>query len=77
MSEKQNALDVAAFVLARNILTVLVENGAVSGEQAERIVELARANDKLVEEHRNSTVVTVDWHLDNLLASLRDVQKKS
>ncbi|EEM9454537.1 hypothetical protein GK162_01950 [Salmonella enterica] len=78
MSDKQNALDVAAFTIAGNLLSTLVDKELVSREEAVRIVSLARTNTSpaLTEKHRDGSLVDIGWHLDNLLAKLGVEQKK-
>ncbi|EIU6771412.1 hypothetical protein L5146_004976, partial [Salmonella enterica] len=44
MSDKQNALDVAAFSMVGNLLSTLVDKELVSREEAAKIVAIARTN---------------------------------
>ncbi|EDQ6556929.1 hypothetical protein S675_005218 [Salmonella enterica subsp. enterica] len=78
MSDKQNALDVAAFSMVGNLLSTLVDKELVSREEAAKIVAIARTNlsQALTKNHRDSSLVDTDWHLDNLLAKLGVEQKK-
>ncbi|EFB0319304.1 hypothetical protein HGH08_003934 [Salmonella enterica] len=78
MSDKKNALDVAAFTIAGHLLAILVDKNLVSREEATQIVEIARTNASpaLTDNHRDGSLVDIGWHLDNLLAKLGVEMKK-
>ncbi|HGZ0758189.1 TPA: hypothetical protein ACN7NQ_005257, partial [Escherichia coli] len=72
MSDIKNALDVAAFTMAGNLMVTLFDKGVISREEAIHIINLAQKNStpENAEEIQDGSYINTDWHFDNLRACM-------
>lgn len=78
MSDIKNALDVAAFTMAGNLMVTLFDKGVISREEAIHIINLAQKNStpENAEEIQDGSYINTDWHFDNLRACMGITAKK-
>ncbi|MBO3250786.1 MULTISPECIES: hypothetical protein [Klebsiella] len=71
-NNKEVPFDIAAFTMAGNILIALNKKGILSRDEVIDILQLARNQAPRADEIREHHAIDIDWHLDNLKATLKD-----
>ncbi|APM34713.1 hypothetical protein ACQFG6_003606 [Klebsiella michiganensis] len=71
-NNKEVPFDIAAFTMAGNILIALNKKGILSRDEVIDILQLARNQAPRADEIREHHTIDIDWHLDNLKATLKD-----
>lgn len=72
MSDIKNALDVAAFTMAGNLIVTLLDKGLISREEVTHIINIAQksAAPQSAEGHQDGSYINTNWHFDNLRACM-------
>ncbi|EOV0971287.1 hypothetical protein MQ093_09560 [Edwardsiella anguillarum] len=68
--------DFASFMLSGNILIKLVEKNILSLNEAKEIIKRARLSAPNADSFRHDKDIDLDWHFENLIASLEACSQK-